>query len=78
MFINTGDVKPCVLGRPNDTNTFFPDQEYIIMDFALRMPRMQLNIFLTRLVHALIVVLNRSTIEFVLYYFVQTIYESEG
>ena len=48
------------------------------MDFALRMPQMQLNIFLTRLVHALIFVLNRSTIEFVLYYFVQTIYESEG
>ena len=48
------------------------------MDFALRMPQMKLNIFLTRLVHALIVVLNRSTIEFVLYYFVQTIYESEG
>ena len=38
------------------------------MDFALRMPQMQLNIFLTRLVHALIVVLNRTTIEFVLYY----------
>ena len=75
---NTGDVKPCVLGRPNDTNTFFPHEEYIIMDFALRMPQMQLNIFLMRLVHALIVVLNRSTIEFALYYFVQTIYESEG
>ena len=48
------------------------------MDFALRMPQMKLNIFLTRLVHALIVLLNRSTIEFVLYYFVQAIYESEG
>ena len=48
------------------------------MDSALRMPEMQLNIFLTRLVHALIVVLNRSMIELALYYFVQTIYESEG
>ena len=48
------------------------------MDFALRMPQMQRNIFLTRLVHALIVVLNHSTIEFVRYDFVQTIYETEG
>ena len=48
------------------------------MDFALRMPEMQLNIFLTRLVHALIAVLNRSMMEFVLYYFVKTIYESES
>ena len=42
-FINTGDVKPCTLGRPKDTNTFFPHEEYIIMDFALRQPQMQLN-----------------------------------
>ena len=41
-FVNTGDVKPCSLGRPKDTNTFFPHEEYIIMDFALRMPQMQL------------------------------------
>ena len=27
-FINTGDVKPCVVGRLNDTNTFFPHEEY--------------------------------------------------
>ena len=48
------------------------------MDFALRMPQMKLNIFLTRLLHALIVVLNRGRIEFALYCFVQTIYEREG
>ena len=77
-FINTGDVKPCDLGRPNDTNTFFPHEEYIIINFALIMPQMQLNMFLRWLVHALMVALNRSTIEFALYYFVQTIYKSEG
>ena len=42
-FVNTGDVKPCIVGRPKDSNTFSPHEEYIIMDFALRMPQMQLN-----------------------------------
>ena len=33
-FINTGDVKPCVAGRSNYTNTFFPHEEYIRYGFC--------------------------------------------
>ena len=42
-FLNTGDVKPCRLGRPTGSVTLFPHQEYIIMDCLLRSPQMQLH-----------------------------------
>ena len=42
-FLYTGDVKPCTIGRPKDTNTFLAHEEFIIMDFILGMPHMQLN-----------------------------------
>ena len=51
-FINTGDEKPCTLGRPKDTNTFFPHEEYIIMDFAVKLPQMQLNELANRIFNA--------------------------
>ena len=42
-FLNTGDVKPCRLGRPTLSITLFPHEEYIIMDCLLRTPQMQLH-----------------------------------
>ena len=42
-FLNTGDVKPCRLGRPTGSITLFPHEEYIIMDCLLRSPQMQLH-----------------------------------
>jgi transposase len=42
-FMNTGDVKPCRLGRPSGSITLFPHEEYIIMDCILQTPEIQLN-----------------------------------
>ena len=42
-FLNTGDVKPCRLGRPTGSITLFPHGEYIIMDCLLRSPQMELH-----------------------------------
>ena len=42
-FLNTGDVKPCRLGRPTGSITLFPHEEYIIMDCLLRSLQMQLH-----------------------------------
>ena len=42
-FLNTGDVKPCRLGRPTGSITLFPHEEYIIMDCLLRTPQIQLH-----------------------------------
>ena len=42
-FLYTGDVKPCHLGRPSDSTTLFPHEEYIIMDCILQSPQIQLN-----------------------------------
>ena len=42
-FLNTRDVKPCRLGRQTGSITLFPHEEYIIMDFLVRSPQMQLH-----------------------------------
>ena len=36
MFLNTGDVKPCHLGRPTESITLFPNEEYVVIDCVLR------------------------------------------
>ena len=42
-FLNTGDVKPCCLGPSIGSITLFPHEDYIIMDYLLCSPQMQLH-----------------------------------
>ena len=42
-FLNTGDVKPCNIGRATGSITLGPHEEYIIMDYVLRTPQIQLH-----------------------------------
>ena len=42
-FLNTGDVKPCNIGRPTGSISLIPHEEYIIMDCVFRMPQIQLH-----------------------------------
>ena len=34
-FLNTGDVKPCNIGRPSGSVTLIPHEEYIILELEL-------------------------------------------
>ena len=34
-FLNTGDVKPCNIGRPTGSVSLIPHEEYIIMDYDI-------------------------------------------
>ena len=42
-FLNTGDVKPCRLGRPSGSVTLFEHEEYILMECILQTPQIQLH-----------------------------------
>ena len=42
-FLNTGDVKPCRLGRPFGSVTLFEREEYILMECILQTPQIQLH-----------------------------------
>ncbi len=42
-FLNTGDVKPCRLGRPSGSVTLFDHEEYILMECILQAPQIQLH-----------------------------------
>ena len=42
-FLETGDVKPCRLGRPNGSISLFQHEVYMIMDFVLRTPQIELK-----------------------------------
>ena len=42
-FLNTGDVKPCRLGRPSGSVTLFEHEEYILMECILQTPKIQLH-----------------------------------
>ena len=42
-FLNTGDVKPCRLGRPSESVTLFEHEEYILMECILQTPQIQLH-----------------------------------
>ena len=42
-FLETGDVKLCRLGRSNGSITLFPHEVYMIMDFVLRTPQIELK-----------------------------------
>ena len=42
-FLNTGDVKPCRLGRPFGSVTLFELEEYILMECILQTPQIQLH-----------------------------------
>ena len=42
-FLNTGDVKPCRLGRPSGSVTLFEHEEYILMECILQTPQIQLQ-----------------------------------
>ena len=42
-FLNTGDVKPCRLGRPFGSVTLFEHEEYILMECILQTPQIQLH-----------------------------------
>ncbi len=41
--LNTGNVKPCRLGRPSGSVTLFEHEEYILMECILRTPQIQLH-----------------------------------
>ena len=42
-FLNTGDVKPCRLGRPFQSVTLFEHEEYILVECILQTPQIQLH-----------------------------------
>ena len=42
-FLNTGDVKPCRLGRPSGSATLFEHKEHILMECILQTPQVQLH-----------------------------------
>ncbi len=42
-FLNTGNVKSCRLGRPSGSVTLFEHEEYILMEFILQTPQIQLH-----------------------------------
>ena len=42
-FVQTGDVKPCRLGRPTGSITLTPHEEYVVIDCLLDMPQRQLH-----------------------------------
>ena len=42
-FLNTGDVKPCRLGRPSGSVTLFEHEEHILMECILQTPQIQLH-----------------------------------
>ena len=43
-FLNTGDVKPCRLGRPTGRITLFPHEKYVVIDCVQRKPQIQLYV----------------------------------
>ncbi len=51
-FWNTGDVKPCRMGRPTGSVSLFPHEEYIIIDCLLRTPQIQLNEIASHIINA--------------------------
>ncbi len=51
-FWNTGDVKPCRMGRPTGSVSLFPHEEYVIIDCLLRTPQIQLNEIASHIISA--------------------------
>ena len=43
IFVTTGDVSPCRVGRPEGSVSLLPHEEYLTMDSILQKPQTQLS-----------------------------------
>lgn len=49
IFVNSGNVSPCRVGRPKGSVSLLPHEEYIIMDSILQKPQTQLSEIATQI-----------------------------